>query len=307
MKFLDERYGKKPNIIWMMGGDIRGDVTHDLYAKEGRLFKRYCPDKLCGYHPFGRTSSSLWFAGEDWIDFHMFQSGHRNYNQASLGAWDDNKLDTETFFGEDNWKYVQRDFANDPEKPTVDGEPSYELILQGLHDLSQDYWREWDVRRYAYWSVFAGSMGHTYGDNAIQQFFCTPTIPGSFGVRYPWWDSVHHVGSEEMGILKDLMESVDYQNGHPAEELLLSGQKERYHRIAVFAGEGYLFAYDYLGEEFTVSLKEFEGKNAIVYWFNPVSGRKSFLMDATGRSEITVKPVKRFTEDNDWVLMVMAE
>jgi hypothetical protein len=27
------------------------------------------------------------------------------------------------------------------------------------------------VRRYAYWSVFAGSCGHTYGHNAIMQFY----------------------------------------------------------------------------------------------------------------------------------------
>ena len=305
--FLAQRYGNRPNVIWLLGGDIRGDKYHDLYCREGQLFKQLNPDKLVGYHPFGRTSSSLWFHEEPWLDFNMFQSGHRRYDQATLGAWDDNRVDQETFFGEDNWRYVDRDLAREPAKPTVDGEPSYEQILQGLHDLSQPYWREWDVRRYAYWSVFQGAMGHTYGDNSIQQFFHTPTVPGSFGVRYVWQDAIHHVGSEQMGILRELMESVDYQSGRPATELLMSPQGERYHRISVFAGADFLFAYDYLGEAFTLSLAPYAGRKLTASWFNPVSGRESFLADVSGQDSVTVKPVARFTPYNDWVLVIRAE
>lgn len=57
----------------------------------GRQMKEKCPDQLVGFHPFGRTSSSLWFSQAPWLDFHMFQSGHRRYDQSVLGAWDDNK------------------------------------------------------------------------------------------------------------------------------------------------------------------------------------------------------------------------
>jgi hypothetical protein len=35
----------------------------------------------------------------------MFQSGHRNYDQIKLNAWDD-KVDVERWVGEDNYKYV---------------------------------------------------------------------------------------------------------------------------------------------------------------------------------------------------------
>lgn len=304
--FLADRYGNSPNVIWILGGDVRGNEGEAVFRKEGLLFKKLTPDKLIGYHPFGRTSSSLWFHDEPWLDFNMFQSGHRRYDQASLGAWDDNAM-KEGFFGEDNWKYVDRDHSHTLMKPTVDGEPSYEWILQGLHVLDQPYWREWDVRRYAYWSVFEGAMGHTYGDNAIQQFYKDSSKPGAYGVKQTWHDSMHHVGSEHMGHLKMLMESVDYQNGRPAEELLLSGQKERYERIAVFAGDDYLLAYDYLGAAFTVDLRQFSGKTVHAWWFDPVSGVSSYFGNLTGKAEAAVKPVARFTEDNDWVLVVRAE
>lgn len=307
VSFLAKRFGKYPNVIWLLGGDIRGDKYHDLYCKEGRLLKELTPDKLIGYHPFGRTSSSLWFHEESWLDFNMFQSGHRRYDQYTLGAWDDNRLDVETYFGEDNWRYVDRDLAMNPPKPTVDGEPSYELILQGLHDLSQPYWREWDVRRYAYWSVFQGAMGHTYGDNSVQQMYGNSLKPGSFGVRQVWKDAMHHVGAGEMGILRRLMESVDWQKGHAANELLLSGQKPQYDRVSVYAGEDFLFAYDYLGKAFTIDLKPYLGKKLDAYWMDPVSGVRSYFADLTGQKQAEVKPIPRLTQDNDWVLVVLAE
>lgn len=306
VEFVANRYKESPNVIWLLGGDIRGSEAQELYRQEGRKFKEITPDKLIGYHPFGRTSSSMWFHKEPWLDFNMFQSGHRRYDQASLGAWDDNAM-KEGFFGEDNWKYVDRDHGCVPLKPTVDGEPSYEWILQGLHVMDQPYWREWDVRRYAYWSVFQGAMGHTYGDNAIQQFYCNAAEPGAYGVKQVWQESMHHVGSEHMGILRRLMESVDYQNGRPREDLLLSGQKERYERVAVFAGEDFLLAYDYLGKEFTVDLKPFAGKTIHGWWFDPVSGVSSYFGTFTGKDKAAVKPVVRFTEDNDWVLVLRAQ
>ena len=306
MTYVANRFKDNPNVIWLLGGDIRGAGHEGVYNKAGRVLRQLTPDKLIGYHPFGRTSSAMWFHHEDWLDFNMFQTGHRNYNQASLGAWDDNAV-RETFFGEDNWRYVDRDYAMDPPKPTVDGEPSYELILQGLHDLANPYWREWDVRRYAYWSVFQGSMGHTYGDNAIQQMHCDSRKPGNYGVRWTWRDSVHHVGSEQMGFLRALMESVDWQHGAPAEQLLLSGQKERYHRVSLFAGDDFLFAYTYLGEPFTVDLTPWKGRTLHAWWFNPVSGGRSYLADFTGKDSVQVKPLARLTQDNDWVLVVKAE
>ncbi len=304
--FLAQRYGSAPSVMWLLGGDIRGDKYRALYCREGELLKQLCPGQLVGYHPFGRTSSSLWFHEEPWLDFNMFQSGHRRYDQISLGAWDDNRLDRETYFGEDNWRYVERDLAAYPPKPTVDGEPSYELILQGLHNLSEPYWREWDVRRYAYWSVFAGAMGHTYGDNSIQQMYDNPLVPGSFGVRYVWSDAIHHVGSEQMGILRRLMESVDYQRGRPAQELLLGECKPEYGRVSVFAGDDFLFAYDYLGAAFAVDLTPWRAMTLDAYWMNPVSGCMSYFADLTGMDRVEVKPVARFTQDNDWVLVIRA-
>ena len=40
--FLAERYGTCKNVIWLLGGDIRGDAAYDLYLKFGELLKARC-------------------------------------------------------------------------------------------------------------------------------------------------------------------------------------------------------------------------------------------------------------------------
>lgn len=304
-EFLGKRFQGRSNIIWILGGDVRGDAGKDVYPLEAEILKRYDPKRLITYHPFGRTSSSLWFHDEEWLDFNMFQSGHRRYDQASLGEWDDN-AGKETFFGEDNWKYVERDHGYGTMKPTLDAEPSYEGIPQGLHNPHNPYWEEWDVRRYAYWSVFAGAAGHTYGSNAIMQFYAESEGKGAYGVRESWQDAMHHPGAAQMQYLKKLMESVDFVNGKPDDTMLLFGQKERYHRIAVFAGEDYVLCYDYSGDQFLLDLGRYMERPMDAYWMNPQDGTYSYIATLQGERKWLASPVVRKDKANDWVLVLRA-
>jgi len=302
-EFLGRRFQKYSNIIWILGGDVRGDAGKDVYPLEAEILKRYNPERLITYHPFGRTSSSLWFHGEEWLDFNMFQSGHRRYDQASLGEWDDN-VGKETFFGEDSWKYVERDHGYDVMKPTLDAEPSYEGIPQGLHNPHNPYWEEWDVRRYAYWSVFAGAAGHTYGSNAIMQFYTETDGKGAYGVRENWQDAMHHPGSGQMKYLKELMESVDFVHGRPEDSMLRFGQKERYHRISVFAGEDFVFCYDYSGDEFMLDMTHYREKEMDAWWMDPRNGAYSYIGTLKGQDKILFSPSARKEGANDWVLVL---
>lgn len=304
-EFLGSRFEGRPNIIWILGGDVRGDNGPEVFRREADIFRKHNPERLITFHPFGRTSSSLWFHEEKWLDFNMYQSGHRRYDQASLGEWDDNS-GKETFFGEDSWKYVERDRSCGVMKPTLDGEPSYEGIPQGLHNPRNPFWEEWDVRRYAYWSVFAGAAGHTYGSNAIMQFYTLNEGKGAYGVRESWMDAMHHSGCGQLRYLKGLMESVDFVNGNPADEMLLFGQKERYHRISVFAGSDYVLCYDYSGDEFLLDLSGYMEKKMDAWWMNPQDGTYSYITTLTGVQKWLASPVARKDKANDWVLVLKA-
>ncbi len=198
-KWLAERYRSKPNIIWINGGDIRGDNHTGVWKELGATLRATDTNHLITFHPFGRTQSSTWFHNEPWLDFDMFQSGHRRYDQLKP---DD---DTTTWKGEDNYKYVFEDYARTPPKPTIDGEPSYENIPQGLHDSNEPYWKDCDIRRYAYWSVFAGAFGHTYGNNAVMQMHKPDSGTGDYGPINYWFEAINDPGAAQIQYLKTLM------------------------------------------------------------------------------------------------------
>ena len=204
-KFLAERYKDEPNIIWFIGGDIRGDVKTAEWEALATSIKAIDKNHLMTFHPRGRTTSATWFNNAPWLDFNMFQSGHRRYGQR----FGDGDYPIEENTEEDNWRFVERSLAMKPMKPVIDGEPIYEEIPHGLHDENELLWKDYDVRRYAYWSVFAGSFGHTYGHNSIMQFI-KPGVGGAYGAKKPWYDALNDPGYNQMKYLKNLMLWKDY-------------------------------------------------------------------------------------------------
>lgn len=104
--------------------------------------------------------------------------------------------------------------------PVLDAEPSYENIPQGLLSAAEPLWRDEDCRRYAYWSVFAGACGFTYGHNAIMQMADDSLRPGSYNCWESWKEAIHHPGGDSMAHLARLMQEVDFSRGHEASALL---------------------------------------------------------------------------------------
>lgn len=299
LSFVIEELRPFPNIIWILGGDIKGSTAPELFEKAALLLKQDNPDRLIGYHPFGSTDSSEWFAGKPWLDFYLFQSGHRRYDQQPEGD--------EIFpFTEDNWRYVEHDYSlpDSQRKPTLDGEPSYEWILQGLHDPAQPYWKAADVRRYAYWSAFAGAAGHTFGHSSIMQFVKEGDTHTSFQAKFTWNEALFHEGAAEVSHMVRLMRSVDFTSGREAQELVTEGSGEKYDRIAVFSGPDYLFAYDFTGHEFTLNLSLYNRKKMDAYWMDPVTGARTFLGPADPSETRTFRPPYR-ENGTDWVLALL--
>lgn len=80
-RFLAERYGRRKNIVWIIGGDIEGSVRTEVWDALATAIKSSDKNHLMTFHPRGRTTSAKWFNDRPWLDFNMFQSGHRRYGQ----------------------------------------------------------------------------------------------------------------------------------------------------------------------------------------------------------------------------------
>jgi hypothetical protein len=292
--FLARRYKGKPNIVWIVGGDINGGDKTAVWNLLGSTLKKEDPGHIITFHPFGRMQSSMWFSDESWLDFNMFQSGHRRYDQDT---------DSPHKYGEDNWRYVQDDYARTPARPVIDGEPSYEGIPQGLHDTKQPFWGAADARRYAYWSVFAGAAGHTYGNNAIMQFYRPGDGPG-YGAKEFWTVAIDDPGAGQMGYLKNLMLSRPYFERKPDQSVIAGANGTKYDYVIATRGASYLFAYSYSGKPFRIKLGAISGERVTANWFSPRDGSSQSIATFPNRGEREFTPPGDPQPGNDWVLVL---
>ncbi|MCF0073956.1 glycoside hydrolase family 140 protein [Dyadobacter sp. CY261] len=309
-QFLARRYRDRPNIIWINGGDIQGDVVPEVWEAIGSTLRAEDPNHLITFHPFGRMQSSKWFHDRDWLDFNMFQSGHRTYAQ-------DNEA-KDLRYGEDNWRYVEADYARQPVKPVLDGEPSYENIWYGLHDKTLPVWTADDVRRYAYWSVFAGACGFTYGNNSVMQMRKQRVQPAagqaSAGIQQPalsvtepkvalWDEAINDPGAGQMMHLKNLMLSKPYFDRVP-DQSLLAENGERYNRLLATRGKDYALIYTWNGREMKVNMGKIGGKQVTASWYDPRIGKLSKIGKTENKGIKTFNPPGEVRNGNDWVLVL---
>jgi hypothetical protein len=292
--WIAERYKNRHNVIWVNGGDVRGDDSTSIWNIIGSAIRKTCKNQLITFHPFGRTQSSTWFHNEPWLDLNMFQSGHRRYDQDTTGL----------AYGEDNWKYASADYKRIPVKPTLDGEPSYEGIPQGLHDFTQPLWTDTDVRRYVYWSVFAGCCGFTYGNNSVMQFNKPADRNPEFGAKKYWNTAINDPGASQMKYLKQLILSKPYFERVPAGELLAGSQGKKYDYIAITRGKNYVFAYTFNGSDISLDMKMLSWPEYRVSWFDPKNGKTTVSGIYKNTGTTTFNPPGEKVSGNDWVLIL---
>ena len=300
-KFLAARYHDAKNVIWFNGGDINGSDSTAIWERLGSTIKAASPDQLMSFHPLGRTQSSKWFHDASWLDFNAFQSGHKDYRQDTAQS--------SLRYAEDNYKYVQTDFVKQPIKPTLDAEPSYEGIPHGLHDSLEVRWDAAAIRRYGYWSVFAGGAGFTYGANAIMQFYDpTKGVGGAYGVTKGWEEALKDTAAGQMIHLKALMQTLSttqYLDRVPDSSSVVD-QGTKYDYIAATKGPGYMMFYTFNGRPFKVSLKYLqEGAGELqATWYDPRTGESQPAVNLEAKDSYEATPPGGKSYGNDWVLIL---
>jgi hypothetical protein len=295
--FLGKRYAAKPNIIWILGGD-RSPVGHmeiwDAMAKG--LREGDGGTHLITYHPGGRTSSSQFLSKAPWLDFNMLQVGHYRYDGNDAEA-------------------VQHDYDSQPTRPVVDGETTYEDMP--LDTLPQNpRFTAYDVRKAAYWAVFAGAMGHTYGHNSVWQMYRKGEVPID-GARIEWMKALDAEGSSEMVHLRDLMESRPYLTRIPDQSLILPnaqavGRDSDRVQITRDGAVGkndatYIFAYLPILKFVHINTSVIPSSNLRAWWYNPRTGGSLLIgvFKNDGDFSPTSDQLPRASEGcPDWVLVI---
>lgn len=285
-EFLGARYTNAP-IIWILGGDRAPEETEDIAiirAMAEGLRRGHEGRHLMTYHPMGERKSWEWFADDDWLDIHLFQSSH--------GARD-----------VPNYEFVAEGRALRSVKPVIDGEPRYED-----HPVSWDPEQGWfdasDVRQAAYWSVLAGAAGHTYGNHNVWQFWEPGREPIS-SARTPWKTALAHSGAAQMGFMKQLFLSRDFPDLIPDQQLVGPEFEGPAHiRAARHRDGSFMIAYSPYGQPIRVDLSSLSADRFRGWWFDPRTGVPTHIGIIDGLSQIELDPPGENRRGNDWILVL---
>lgn len=280
-RWIGERYKDTPNIIWILGGD-RPLYTSQHFAvvngmAEG-IRETDSGNHLMTFHPYGQQSSTLHVHNENWLDFNMVQSAHNALNFP-------------------NYSFIEKDYMRLPAKPVLDGEPRYE-DHPVLHKPENGYFDDFDVRQAAYWSVFAGACGHTYGNHCIWTM-CTE--PGDFFVM-TWKAALDRPGAVQMKYLKALVESRPFTESVPDQSVIMENPPGASHMQAR-RGRSFLYVYNPNGLKIKLEMGKISGSKVKANWFNPRAGEYTFegIFENNGVAEFIPPSSGR---NNDWVLML---
>ncbi|HEX2395734.1 MAG TPA: glycoside hydrolase family 140 protein [Bacteroidales bacterium] len=288
-KYLGTRYKDFPNIIWINGGDRSGGKNNaadgdnfPVWDALGKAIKSADPNHLMSYHPWGENSSSQWFHNCDWLDFNMMQTGHGQRSYAIYSK-------------------LKEDYNRKPVKPCMDGEPRYEDHPINWRPDSLGWFNEMHVRQAAYWNLFTGAHGHTYGCHPVWQM----AAPGRAFIGYArhyWYDVLDLPGAWQMLNVRRLMESRPMLNRIPFQEIVTNPGDE-YSYIIATKGEGYIMVYSPLGNDIELNGNLLNAVTYTVSWYDPRSGKTN------SPGTVQKQPVMKFSPPSrgpgfDWVLIL---
>lgn len=285
-EFLGKRCRGK-SVIWILGGDRPSENERQnaiWCAMANGLRRGDGGEHLITYHPMGGMSSSQFFHEEPWLDFNMLQSGHRACNIA-------------------NYKMIEHDYNLTPVKPCIDGEARYEDHPIDW-DPSNGWFDDHDARQAAYWAVFAGAFGHTYGCHDVWQFFEPRREPISYA-RTPWKDALNFPGALQMQYLRYLIESRPMLVRVPDQSVLVCDLGEAAdHAQATRGADGsYAFIYLPTGRPAEVRMEKVSKNMLRAYWYNPRDGHAEKIGDFSNAGLRTFEPPSSGPKD-DWVLVL---
>lgn len=287
-KWLGKRYKDQPNIIWVLGGDRNPDkpIHMEIIRAMARGLQEGDGGKhLITYHPSGGVSSSQWFQKEEWLDFNMAQTGHMERNNPV-------------------YETILHDYRLTPVKPCLDGEPQYE-DLPAAFNYNDERFVAFDARQAAYWSVLAGALGHTYGNNNIWQMYAPGRNPKVYARIY-WYYAIHQPGALQMGYMRKLFESRPFLEMVPDQGVLAQvyGQDDHSIRAARGADRSFVIVYTPYGDPVHLKMKGLKAEKVKGYWYNPREGVSIPIEVFQKKKDVEVFVPPSSGVRTDWVLVL---
>jgi len=274
-KWMGNRYGKFPHVMWIMGGDNDPGNAPGEIRQMALGIKEAAPRQLITYHAASSHSSTqVWPPDESWLDLSMVYTYFRGFNKA----WNKNQPDV--------YEVSHREYTQTPVRPFFLGESTYE----GEHG---DWGSALQARKQAYWCLLSGGCGHAYGSpdwNFPADWHQVLELPGANSLKHlrtlfesrPWWKLVPDPGN---------LLAVEGRGPFATNDYAVTAK----------AADG-TFALSYLPTKrrITMDLAQLSGECVAATWFNPRTGESTRIGEFTDRQRHSFEP----SGEGDWVLIL---
>ncbi len=310
-RWIGQRYKDRTNILWCLGGDrmpihkgvdyrqvwrrmaeglAKGLTGQDVRHNES---SPVWEELLITYHACHEMETGLcstfsyWDDSEQWIRFIMLQSGHGSEPK--------------------NYELVRAEYERENVMPVWDGEPAYEMMPTCWpKDENVPRHGSWMVRKRAYWSLLAGSFGHTYGHGSVW---------ASVGERelnlmgpITWTQAADNEGANQMCHLRAFMESLAPMTAAPCRQIFTEAARREgtldTHAEAL-AGADWVCAYLPGGGSVELDLSSlFVSERLLARWWSPRDGQfagDGITVDAGSPLTLTAPTAG---DGEDWILLL---
>ncbi len=285
-ELLAKRYVDQNNIIWILGGDRlpETDPQRQIVQAMVRGIRKIDNRHLITYHPWGGKKATDVF-NEDWLDLDMFQTGH------------DRRVK--------DYEFVRDSRAISPTRPVINGEPRYENHPNRFNPELYGWMGDSDVRTAAYWAMFSGAAGYTYGCHDIWQMF-TIERDAINGARTSWDESIHLPGSKHVMFMKALLTAFPWQEMKNDQSIILNENPEdsSYVVCAIGKKKDFILAYTPMGKPITIDVLKMNAKNVSALWYNPRDGKSKKIGEYKINETPGFKPWS-IGRGSDFVLVIM--
>jgi len=184
----------------------------------------------------------------------------------------------------------------------MDSEPRYESVPSSGREGDRLI-EAFDVRQAAYWGLFAGAHGTTYGAQGIWNMHA-PGRPSRTGSSVYWYDLLDLPGAWDMMHVRHLMESRPMTARVPDQSLIVSENPSGPEYSTATRGADYAFIYSSFGKPLTVALGKISGERVTAWWFDPRTGEATRIGEYANAGVQTFTPPGVASRGNDWVLVL---
>lgn len=260
-RFVGKRYAGFNNLVWMIGGDRNPDTVHEDMNEVVKGIKEFDQRHVFTAHCHPENSAVDQYGRDGWLDLNT------------------------TYTYEIVHSKLLSDYHRSPVMPFVLIESTYE----GEHNASAV-----QIRRQAYWALLSGAAGQFLGNRPIWLF-----DPG-------WEAAINSTGNQDMVRLKALFTSRSWNTLVPDDqhEVVTEGLGEftglDYLAAARTGDGGTLIAYMPTPRTITVDLAKMSGKQVLVTWFNPRTGKTETGGEFLTNAKHELSPPGQ----GDWILLL---